>query len=306
MPAPLLLWPMAANVLITGLPRAGTTLTTELLGGLPDCVAVDEPMDMGRLLQGAEQLQPGTRWRLRRPTPKRVVDRDRAADNVVRYCDESRDSLLRDGTVVSKHVDGGVRGSKVADELTPDGKRTRLARRGVIHIERPLTPDFTLFVKHNSAFTGILPQLKARMPIFAIVRNPLAILASWNTVPFAVGRGHATLAERLDPDLKRELARRADLFDRQIYLLDWFFDRFVQYLGSANTIRYEDIISSEGAALSVVHPAAANVRAGLTSRNQARVYDPELMKVLGDRLLVADGPYWSYYEREDVLNLIST
>jgi hypothetical protein len=303
----LLHWHMAANVLITGPPRAGTTLTTQLLGGLPDCVAQDEPMDIGLLVEDVEQVnrRTGSFWRSARSTPKRTVDRDRAADNVIRFCAQSRESVLRDGTVISKHVESGLIGSKVADEFDSNGKRTKLTRRGVIHIDKALSPEFTLFVKHPAAFTAILPELKARAPIFAIVRNPLAILASWNTVPFAVGKGHSALAERMNPDLEMELSRRADLFDRQIYLLDWFFDQFARHLGPSRTIRYEDIIASDGKALSVIHPAAADIQTSLNSRNQAKVYDMELMKDLGDRLLVADGSYWSFYHREDVLSLIS-
>jgi hypothetical protein len=299
---------MAANVLITGLPRAGTTLTTELLGRLPDCVALDEPMDVGLIMQGAEHVSPGNRsvFSWRRSSPSRTVDRERTADNVVEFCRQSRMSALQDGTVITKHVDGGVTGAKVADELTPDGKRTRLARRGVINIDKPLKPDFTLFIKHNSAFTGMLSELKVRFEMFGIVRNPLAILASWNTVPFAVGTGHASLAERLNPDLKAELAGKSDVVDRQLYLLDWFFRRLATHLGKPRTLRYEDIVSSDGAALSVIHPAATQLEANLTSRNRATVYDVELMKTLGQRLLATDGSYWSYYDRADVLNLIPT
>ncbi len=40
-------------VFITGLPRSGTTLTTELLGGLPDCVAIDEPIHLDGFIHGA-------------------------------------------------------------------------------------------------------------------------------------------------------------------------------------------------------------------------------------------------------------
>jgi hypothetical protein len=264
-------------------------------------------MDIGLLVQGVEQVKrgAGSFWRPTRSTPKRTVDRDQAADNVIRFCAQSRESALRDGTVISKHVESGMIGSKVADDFDSNGKRTKLTRRGVIRIEKALTPDFTLFVKHPAAFTAILPELKARLPVFAIVRNPLAILASWNTVPFAVGQGHSALAERMNPALEKELARRDDVFDRQIYLLDWFFGQFEQHLRPSRTVRYEDIIASDGKALSVIHPAAADIQTSLNSRNQATVYDMELMKVLRDRLLEADGSYWSFYRREDVVSLIS-
>jgi hypothetical protein len=294
------------DVLLTGLPRGGTTLATELLGGLPDCVAVDEPMDMGHFLQGAVGQRSVKRsiFGFRSDRPAAAPDVQRIADNVMEFCRQARSSVLSDGTVVSKHVDGGVYGTKVADVLRSDGKRTELARRGQIHIDKPLTENFVLFVKHNSAFSAILPALQERAPLFAIVRNPLAVLASWNTVPFAVGRGHATFAERFNPDLEQALAARADLLDRQLYLLDWFFGQFARNLDRSDIVRYEDIVASEGRALSAIHPGGGQIRARLASRNHARVYDSDLMRVLGDRLLESDGSYWELYERNEVVDLI--
>ena len=40
-------------MLLTGLPRGGTTLACELLNHLPDVRALDEPMDPNRLLRDA-------------------------------------------------------------------------------------------------------------------------------------------------------------------------------------------------------------------------------------------------------------
>jgi hypothetical protein len=297
---------MGVDVLLTGLPRSGTTLTTELLGTLPDCVAVDEPMDMGQFMRGAEVPRSAKRStvRFRGESRQSPPDVQQIADNVMAFCHEARQSILRDQRVASRHVDGAVYGTKVADVLRSDGKRTGLARRGQLHIEKPLTQNFVLFVKHNSAFSAIIPQLRERAPVFAVVRNPLAVLASWNTVPMAVSKGHADFAERFHPPLQQALAARPDLFDRQIFLLGWFFEQFCRLLDRSHIVRYEDIVASEGQALDAIHPAAAQIKAKLANRNRARVYDIELMKILGDRLLDTDGSYWSLYDRRDVSDLI--
>jgi hypothetical protein len=297
---------MGVDVLITGLPRGGTTLTTELLGTLPDCVAVDEPMDMAQFMRGTEVSRSAKRpiARFRGESRQSPPDVHRIADNVMAFCHEARQSILSDQKVASRHVDGAVYGTKVADVLRSDGKRTGLARRGQLRIEKPLTQNFVLFVKHNSAFSAIIPQLRERAPVYAVVRNPLAVLASWNTVPMAVSQGHAAFAERFHPPLEQALAIRSDLFDRQIYLLGWFFEQFCHLLDRSHIVRYEDVVASQGQALRAIHPAAAEIKAKLASRNQARVYDSKLMKVLAERLLDTEGSFWSLYERRDIFDLI--
>ena len=295
-------------VLITGLPRSGTTLTTELLGGLPDCVAIDEPIHLDGFIHGAtpEPRRGATVSAriLRRPINPPNPDPGRVVDNIVDFCLEARRSAKTRGFVTSKNVEGSVTGAKVADELQADGSRTKLARRSEIRVDKELSEDFTLFVKHNSAFVGVLPELVRRAPVLGVIRNPLAILASWNTVPFNVSRGHASLAERFDPSLARDLGRLDDVSDRQFHLLDWFFMRFRESLPPELTVRYEDIVSSGGSALGVIHPAAVSLKLPLASRNQAKVYDEAAMRAIGERLLATDGAYWSFYDRSEVLGLI--
>jgi hypothetical protein len=72
-------------------------------------------------------------------------------------------------------------------------------------------------------FTALLEGLTHCFPTYALVRNPLSVLASWNSVALPVRQGRLPMAERLDPSLRRMLRRRSDRFERQICLLGWFF-----------------------------------------------------------------------------------
>ncbi len=295
---------------LTGLPRGGTTLTTELLGGLPDCVAIDEPMDRDRFLEGATPpptLGARILGRLTgRPPEPSSPDPGRIVDNILAFSREARESAMTRMVVISKNVEGVVLGKKIADAVGPDGSRQRLACRSEIRVDKTLSHDFILFVKHNSAFAGVLPELARRGTVVGVVRNPLAVLASWNTVPLAVGRGHAPFAELFEPSLARDLSRIDDVADRQLHLLGWFFERIVGSIPRNQVVRYEDIISSEGAALGTIHPAAAGLKVPLASRNQAGVYDETKMRSFAERLVATEGSYWELYERADVLGLIPT
>lgn len=300
------------NVLVTGLPRSGTTLACELLNLVPDVVALDEPMNRLMLTQEVtDTAAPGRRkgrlpWSGARSaaSPPPGVAADLVADNIGRFLDLTRTSIADRGMALTRHVEGRVLGSKVADTYGEGGLRGRLFARGEIHVDKPLSPTFVLAVKHNSAFAAVLPQLVKRFSVTAIVRNPLSIISSWQTVPFPVQRGHASIAEVLDPELELALARIDDRVDRQFFLLSWFFRHFRDELPGDGCLRYEDIVASNGAALAAVVPRAADLAEPLTNRNRSSVYDPSAVDALGSRLLDTDGPWWHFYTPDSVRQLL--
>ena len=81
------------------------------------------------------------------------------------------------------------------------------------------------------------------------MRNPLSVLASWQTVDLPVHRGRIPAGEELDRDLHRVLEREPEVLGRQLIVLDWFFGRFHAHLNHQDIIRYEDVVESGGVAL---------------------------------------------------------
>lgn len=269
------------NILVTGTPRSGTTLTCHLLNKVPDTVALHEPM-RGRDLK----------------------DHDGMVAAVERFCGAQRTSIGERKRAISKHMDGAVPANPVGTGRSASGLRQRLVSRGEIVVDKPLSPDFALVVKHCSAFTAALDRLVAQFPVYAVVRNPLATLASWSSVEFAVQQGHARNAERLDPSLRGELGVMDDELDRQILLLGWFHERIRRYLPAEAIIPYESIVETGGKALAVIRPAAASLEEPMRSQNTSSLYDHERMRRMGERLLNSDGAYWQSYTRESVERLL--
>ena len=272
------------DVLVTGLPRSGTTLTCHLLHNLPDTVALHEPMDFHRFSveRGREQM----------------------CEDIERFLRRQRRSILEDGRAVSKHVGGKVPDNPIGTARNDQGKRQSIADKGEIAIDKPLDPDFMLVVKHNSSFTALLDSLAPRFNVFGVIRNPLAVLSSWNSVAIPVGRGHIPAAEEVDPELARRLGEIDDVIDRQIHILDWFFGRYRDLLPQGHVLRYEEVVASRGKALQVVNPKAADLDENLESRNKSKLYGADAMRSLGSRLLASEGAYWSFYPRESVEDLI--
>jgi hypothetical protein len=220
---------------------------------------------------------------------------------IERFALRQRRSILERGVVLTKHVGGRVLGAKVSDRRE-HGARLRLVELGEIPIDPPASPDFTLAIKHPVAFTALLPALLERFDVFAIVRNPLSVLASWESVPMAVRDGRLGLPAAVAPDIARRLDRIEDRLERQLALLAWFYETYALNLPPERVLRYEDIIASGGAALAAIDPAASTLHATLTSRNAAAVYDRDHMRAAA-RLLLArdDSPYLRYYSAQDIL-----
>ncbi len=282
-----------ACVLLTGLPRGGTTLACELLNHLPDVRALDEPMDPNRLLRDAAR-QEGP-----------PIDGAAIRTAIERFALEQRRSIIDRGTALTLHVGGRVIGARVSDVRDADGRRVPMGRRGEIAVERPASPDFTLVIKHPVAFTALLGILLERFAVFAVVRNPLAVLCSWESAPFMQREGRLGLRPEIAPEIARRLEATEDRLERQLELLGWFFECYASLLPRERVIRYEDMIATGGAALTPIASSAAGLRVALESRNTAAVYDREHMRELGRRLLERDGAHWLFYTREEAAELMS-
>ena len=218
--------PRMRTWLLTGVPRAGTSLCCRLAGGLPRTVALSEPI------------------------PPRAFDAARcpaAACGVIRaFADAVRAGLLADGRAPSVQVDGRLADGRVADVPGPDGLRAPVGGPGEIAAGGRLDPDFTLLVNHNALFAALLEPLAAAFPVLALVRNPVAVLASWATVDLPARRGRAPMAERFDADLARALDAAPVVLWRRAVLVEWFFARFAAHVPAERILRYEDVVAGGG------------------------------------------------------------
>ena len=272
------------DVVLTGLPRSGTTLACLLLNRLPDTVALNEPFNPGMFAE--------------------VSSEEEACDVIERFYRRMRRMIRRHGVAVSRHVGGEATDNLFGDTKSDAGKRQRRAGKGKIAIDKELTRDFTLIIKTPGRFTAHLPGLTRRFPCYAIIRNPLSVLASWNSVEIPGERGRFPLAERYDENLARQLSTQSDGLERQLRLLSWWYERFHTSLDDDHIIRYEDMVLSGGRALAGIDQAASALREQLRSKNSNPLYGRDEMRSLGARLLQSEGYYWRFYPRESVQELL--
>ncbi len=277
-----------ANVVLTGLPRSGTTLTCYLLNKLPNTVALREPVSPGKLahLEGEDAIREGLEGFFKR----------------------MRRMALTEGKVISKHVGGEVPDNSFG---WPDekGERRSVLEKGKIPVDKPLGADFSLVIKQPGLFTALLPALTKRLPCYAIIRNPLSILASHTSLGRLPGRhpdDRLSAAQMYDENLKRAMVSvpRGTL-EWRLRMMSWQFERFESELPESHIIRYEDMVASGGRALSVVVPSAKELDEPLESKNMNELYDREKMRELGERLLESEGPYWRFYPKGSVEEMLA-
>ncbi|NJO37839.1 MAG: hypothetical protein HC871_09765 [Rhizobiales bacterium] len=151
-------------------------------------------------------------------------------------------------------------------------------------------------IKHTIPFTGIIDRLILRYPTYVLIRNPLAILMSWNSIEAAYRDGGVqdyalsltgNLAERLNVP---------DRFERQIRLLEWHFEHYLA-VPPRHVVRYEDLATSRTDHLHVI---TGQRRIDGTTGKAAGSRDEidHLFKMLLAR--ATSSPIFAFYDRASI------
>lgn len=223
------------------------------------------------------------------------------------FVQEVRQLALKGQPLPGKVIKGG--GANIFLSAPGGHRRSMVAASASVEVSKTLRSDFLLAIKHPNVFAGLLPLLAERFECCATVRNPLAVLASWETIEAPVHRGRAPYAEAIDPDLRATLDSLPGVIDRQLALLEWYFQTFTSTLPRDRVIRYEDVISSNGSTLSQLIPEAAELpnimSQPLASRNQNPIYgNGEHLSRCAEALLERDDhACWKLYDQSEVREL---
>lgn len=260
-------------VLLGGIPRSGTTLTCHLLNQLPDTLALVEPLDMQVLLACESEQE--------------------RADFICRYAEEIR-ACVSEGKPFMATALPGEATNTFEDRAGAAGRKANIVRQPIV-IDRNLAEGFRLIIKHPNAFIALLPELAVKFRVFVQIREPLAVLASWQTLDHTLRRGRAPMAENLDPSLRALLDAAADDLDRQLVLLDWYFSRITGHLERDAVLRYEDIVESGGKCLQVMAPGTGMAGENLKPRNDSPLYDRAFIAEASRRLADRPGAWESFY-----------
>ena len=190
---------------------------------------------------------------------------------------------------------GSLDDSRVSDESAATGLRPPRGRLGEILLDKPLSPSFTLLLKHNGGFAMLLPELLDHFEVLALVRNPVSLLASWQTVDLPIHQGRMPAVERFHADLHQTLRNEPDRLRRQVLVLDWFFSRFRECMPPERVLRYEDMVASGGRSLFRRLGVTAPQGEPLENRNANPLYEAAHVDELLTALERVNGAWSAWY-----------
>jgi hypothetical protein len=223
------------TVLITGIPRSGTTLAGALVDSLPDTVCLSEPPWHWHKATGGK-LDIG-------PDP----DGSNFAKWLVGDCVSLRNRLLAGDAVLDRRTASGrpLTNYHQATDGNATPERTQIGTSGFS--ASGLSPDFTLAIKHNGPYlTALGPLLDlAWFTIIALVRNPVDTLHSWRSLDLPVSRGKMHDAARCWPEMAAATAQ-GDVLQRQVMIYDLICQRLHAYRERVHIIQYEALQAEPG------------------------------------------------------------
>ena len=265
------------NILVTGIPRSGTTLAIHLLNQLDQVVALHEPIPPARFTGCSEPAE---------------------AVTIISGCFSEYRAAIDSGTNVQSKQSGAELPTNPVESQTDGWLRREIVTLGETRIQLRSKDDYRLIIKHNALFTALLSALDGT-EVYAIVRNPLEVLISWQSVDLPVNRGRIPMGEQFDPALTKRLTNVTDVLDRQLSVLSWFFEQY-RTLPEQRLVRYEDIISTNGQILQKIAGQPLSSVKPLQRQRGAGIISQETMVHLRDRLLASPEIYLGYYSAQEI------
>lgn len=266
-----------------GIPRSGSTLSCNILNHYENTLALLEPMNVHNI-KGNNPLD--------------------ACKYIHNFVFKSRYNVLYEHVAQTKHSNGMIPTNTV-EIPSSDLLRNMNVSDGLIQMKKHYDENFALIIKHNAFFLSIIKDLRNFYDCYAIVRNPLAVLCSWNSVNLPVNRGYIPAGQKFDLELDSILKNTSDILERQIIILNWFFEHIYCYINKDNIFMYENIVLNPD---KIFQKLSFNSQLELTvnklnNNNSSQHYKDVNIKILYERLMNQEGYMWKFYTKNDVHSL---
>ena len=217
------------NLVVTGLPRSGTTLLAALMDSCASSVCLSEPS---------------------LPCASTGVT---CADYAARLHDDFqvfRARIAAGEAVADLRSATGERVTNYLSSADRSDDRTMIAEQ-VAAVRSGMSPDFTLAVKQNGPFLAALHEIVATgaYQCVGLVRHPRDVLRSWfNSTVFPIGSGRLPAAEKRWPEFAAITQGAMTLPEKMAHIYETLVERLVTSRLFA-LLRYEEVIRDPGATM---------------------------------------------------------
>lgn len=214
------------NLIVTGIPRSGTTLAAAIIDSSPQAFCLSEPERHVRILNAAR-------------------DSGEFVAGIVADFERIRNRLLGGEAVHDRRAPDGTAVTNYYDRSSVGQARTvtfALVNRG----KPSLGPDFLLASKHNALYTAVLPELlrSRAFAAVALVRDPVNVVASWRSLQLPISGGRLPAGEKFWAELSELTRSEEDIFVKQLRIYDLFCRRYITCSSLISVIKYEELVKN--------------------------------------------------------------
>ncbi|MBU9713320.1 sulfotransferase domain-containing protein [Evansella tamaricis] len=211
------------DVIITGTPRGGTTLTGAMFDQLDNCICLSEPVWQEYWLRKIND---------QRELTEKIIQDFKKMRKRIEQGMPVKDRRNPDGSPPTNYYQKGVAGKRKADYRKP--------RQIVFRVKNK---EFLLAMKHNTLYTAILPSLlkSGQFTIIAVLRHPIPTILSWNSVGKYTSQ-RVKLVESHWGELKNLIRGEEDLINKQVKIFDLYCQMYLSLQDQIQLIKYEDLI----------------------------------------------------------------
>ncbi len=252
-------------LLVTGIPRSGTSLISNILSKNPRAISFSEPRFIKNIKAAAH-----------------------VADDVTFHLEQSIKNI-RENIKVGRSVEFRVHknpNQNLDNYFTrrqEAGKEVVIKNSSYRRITLPKTRHSDLIViKNNLLLTACIQSLIKRFQMLVVVRDPVATLSSWNSLDIPVSRGKVKSGFKYCQTLQK-MVNSNDLLERQIQIFDWFCYQYRQLEKQVTLVKYEELVKYPNNQLSKYLDYDTKIT-GLKNMNDSAYYPSGLKNKIIDKI----------------------
>jgi len=211
-------------LLITGIPRSGTTLAASLVDRLQNTICVNEPGRYYNWTGGCQDSKQFARlcmWDLER----------------------MRRRVIAGGTVLDRREHDGSVPTNYFDETGPrrDLRMLSVGRPGA-------NEELLMAIKHNEPFTSVLSELCSinEVRIVALIRHPIPTILSWQARGIPLSTGQLSAGYRFWPEALAIRDAGKSVLEVQAKMYELYCTRYLENRDRIAIVKYEDLIADPG------------------------------------------------------------
>jgi hypothetical protein len=240
---------MKENVIVTGIPRGGTTLSTALLNNLENAICLSEPPWQARWF-------------------KNMKNADRLTERIIMDFKNKRRDIIENRAIKDFRNESG---SPITNYYNNNRKDVRTLKEVTFQVDKE---DFLLGMKHNAHYTSILPQILDTdfFSVIAIVRHPVPTIMSWKSLNIPVSNGRLPHAEPFWKELRDITSSNNKSILTLVKMYDLFCERYLSYDKAVHLLKYEDIIDDPHV-FETITGLKYKEKMELANRNQNNLYN---------------------------------